>query len=154
MGAAMIAPFAPPPVAHAVARGETRGALRAPTRLPGSLGIPIQGCQLSAGGTPTVLIRYRPRRLRIDGRPRAAQQIVTAVRFGTSDRHALGSALQFSLHAGGRTYRWTSVSGRLRWGDGLRAGSFTARLRPAGGAARATVRLRGSWRHCYTGPTL
>jgi hypothetical protein len=145
---------APPPVAHAIARGETSGELSAPPQLPGSLGIPVQGCQLSTGGADALVIRYRPRSLRIDGRAHTAQRIVAAVRFPTTESHQLGHELQFSLQAAGHRYSWTSVTGTLRWADGLRNGSFTAALKPSGGAANHRMQLRGTWRRCFTAPTL
>jgi hypothetical protein len=153
MVAAMLALPAPPPVARAIAHGETQGTLRAAAQQPGALGIPIEGCQLSTGGAAALVIQYRPRTLRIDGQARRAERITTAIRFGTGESHALKARLQFSLHAGGRGYRWTSSAGRLTWADGLRAGSFRATLTPGGGAAHHTMRLHGSWRRCFTSPT-
>ena len=144
----------PPPVARAVASGETKGRLTAPARLPGTLGIPIEGCQLSTGEVRSLVIDYRPRQLRIDGRRRRTAQISAAIRFAPSGSHKLGGALTFSLHAGGRAYSWSSTSGTLRWANGLRDGSFDARLRPSGGAAGKPMRLRGTWRHCYSAQVL
>jgi hypothetical protein len=141
-------------VARATASGEIRGSLSAPARLSGSLGIPIEGCRLSTGGPSSLVIQYAPHRLKIDRHRRPATRIVATVAFGAGDRRRLGGRLRFSLRAGGRAYAWTSVGGRLGWADGLRAGSFSATLRPSGGAARAPMRLRGSWRRCYTSPPL
>ena len=147
----VIAP-APPPVARAVAAGAVQGSLTAPPTRPGALGIPIPGCQLSTGSPRSLVIDYAPGSLRIRGRARRVVQVTATLRFNTRAGDALGGTLRFSLRAGARQYRWSSVTGTVRVRDGSRAGWFHAWLRTSGGPG--SMRLAGSWRRCQTVPTL